>query len=99
MPVADDDGVEFGQVNLALGVLDDGARPRIQAQTRVPFLYVQAARGRQLLGDHEPSSGGPHESYFHVPAPWGGRPRRARGWVGPLNSATSLKGSCVLSPK
>src|SRR2546427_1315686 len=81
--VADHDGVELGQVDLALGVLDDRAWPRIEAHARVPILYVEAARRRELLGDHETRTGRAHERDFHEltsppcgevgPAHWRGR--------------------------
>src|SRR5256712_5801310 len=99
--VADHDGVELGQVDLALGVLDDRARPRIEAHARVPILYVEAARRRELLGDHETRTGRAHERDFHEltsppcgevgPAHWrgpgGARPRGASLLVARRSSA------------
>src|SRR6266571_2334648 len=74
--VADHDGVELGQVDLALRVLHDRARPRVEADARVAFFQVKAPRRRDLLGDHEAGAGGAHERELHVSSP-------PRGEVGP----------------
>src|SRR5438034_3445105 len=66
--VADHDGVELGQIDLALRVLHDRARPRVEADARVAFFQVKAARRRDLLGDHEAGAGGAHERELHVSA-------------------------------
>src|SRR5439155_1271622 len=68
VPVADDDRVQLCQVDFALGVLHDGARARVECDARLAILYVEATGGGQLLGDHEPSAGGAHESQLHVSA-------------------------------
>src|SRR6202521_13656 len=65
MTVADHDGVELGQVDLALGVLHDRAGTRIEADVGVALLDVEAAGGGQLLGDHESRTGSAHERQFH----------------------------------
>src|SRR5205823_1302878 len=65
MPMAEDDGVELGEVDLALGVLHHCARTGVEADVRVPVLYIQAAGRRELLGDHEPRTGRAHESELH----------------------------------
>ncbi len=68
VPVADGDGIEPGEVDLALGVLDDGARSGIKGDARQSVFDVQAAGRGQLLGDHEPRARGAHERDFHVSA-------------------------------
>src|SRR5216683_2296078 len=99
VPVADGDGIQPGEVDLALGVLDDGAWSRIKGDPRQSVFHVQAAGRSELLGDHEPRAGSAHESDLHScpprlrggPALWAG--------VGAITSATSLKGSLVGPPK
>ena len=39
--------------------------PGSRADPRVAVLEVEAARGRELLGDHEPGAGGAHERELH----------------------------------
>src|SRR5207249_9214314 len=70
--VADHDGVELGQVNLALRVLHDRAGPRVETDARVALFEVQAARRGDLLGDHEAGAGGAHERQLHVSSRPGG---------------------------
>src|SRR6267378_1546620 len=66
--VADHDGVELGEVDLALCVLDDGSGSGVESNARLAVLDVEATRGGELLGDHEPGAGGAHEGELHVSA-------------------------------
>src|SRR5215467_2556374 len=66
--VAEDDGVERGQVDPPLRVLDDRAGTGIQREPGVPVLEEKAARRRDLLRDHEASAGRPHEGEVYVSA-------------------------------
>src|SRR5216683_210703 len=68
VPVADGDGIQPGEVDLALGVLDDGAWSGIKGDARQSLFHVQAAGRGELLGDHEPRAGSAHESDLHVSA-------------------------------
>src|SRR6202043_1563883 len=99
VPVADHDRVELGEVDLPLRVLHDRARPRVEADARVAFFDVEAAGSSQLLRDHEPRTGSPHECQLQVCL----RPRlpgrSGAAGVGGFNSATSLNEGTVLSPK
>src|SRR5712692_4248003 len=101
--VAQDDCVELGQIDLALGVLHDGAGPGIETEARAAFLQVQAAGRRELLRDHEPRAGCAHERDFHLylPTLWGGwpGPRRGPGRVGMPTSTTSVRDVSVFAPK
>jgi hypothetical protein len=67
--VAEDDRVERRQVDAALRVLHDRARARGSRLSLVrPSSNEQAARRRDLLGDHEAGTGGAHEGEPHVSA-------------------------------
>src|SRR5450759_5352441 len=104
--VADHDRIQLGQIDLALGVLHDGAGPGVEGDARLAILNVEATRRGELLGNHEPSTGGPHESHLHLGSPprflWGPR-AVAREVVeapeGPLPSATSLRAASFSPPK
>src|SRR5438445_11667907 len=65
MAMADDDGVELAEIDLSLGVLDDGAGSGVERDARLAVLEVEAARSRELLRHHEPRAGGAHECELH----------------------------------
>src|ERR1700693_1271437 len=106
--VADDDGVKLGEIDFSLGVLDDGTGPGIECEVSLAVLDVQAARGGELLGNHEAGTGSAHESQFHEdrpprfplgpPRPWcaGEVPE---GPEGTFSSATSVRSASASPPK
>src|SRR5207302_9933763 len=61
--------VQPGQVDLPLRVLHDRAGAGVHGQARALVLQVEAARGRQLLGHHEPRARGAHEGQLHGGGP------------------------------
>src|SRR5450759_332972 len=97
--VADHDRIKLGQIDLALGVLHDGAGPGVEGDARLAILNVEATRRGELLGNHEPSTGGPHESHLHARPPprFAGRWREAPEGASP--SATSDRAASFSPPK
>src|SRR4029077_19948386 len=76
--VTDDDRVKLRQVDLALGVLHDGAGPWVEGDASLLVLQVEAARSDELFGDHEPSPRRPHERELHLESLY--PPRFAGRW-------------------
>ena len=68
VPVADHDRVKGCEIDLALRVLNDCARARVEADSSVALLDEQSTGRCDLLGHHEPGAGGPHERQPHVSA-------------------------------
>ena len=66
--VADHDRVQRREVDLALRVRDHGAGSWIEADPGLAVFEKETARRGDLLRDHEPGAGGPHEGQSHVSA-------------------------------